>query len=82
MSRVGSKIITVPDNVKVFIENGIEVNRKVWEPEYWKNRGFIDYKDGKRNGLRKEWYTDGQIKKEGNYKNDKKMKLLSFSYFV
>ena len=22
MSRVGSKIITVPDNVKVFIENG------------------------------------------------------------
>ena len=23
MSRVGSKIITVPDNVKVFIENGM-----------------------------------------------------------
>jgi hypothetical protein len=36
---------------RVFIENGVEVNRKVWEPEYWQNRGFIAQKDGKQVGF-------------------------------
>ena len=46
---------------KVFIENGIEVNRKVWEPEYWKNRGFIDYKDGKQVGFIPSFFTRNSL---------------------
>ena len=31
--------------------------------------GETTYKDGKRNGLKTEWYEDGQKEKEGTYKN-------------
>ena len=46
---------------RVFIENGVEVNRKVWEPEYWKNRGFIDYKNGKQVGFIPSFFTRNSL---------------------
>jgi len=46
---------------KVFIENGVEVNRKVWEPEYWKNRGFIAQEDGKQVGFIPSFFTKNAL---------------------
>jgi len=46
---------------RTFIENGAEVNRKVWEPEYWKNRGFISYKDGKQVGFIPSFFTKNSL---------------------
>lgn len=44
-----------------FIENGVEVTRKVWEPEYWKNRGFISSKDGKQVGFVPSFFTKNSL---------------------
>ena len=44
-----------------FIENGVEVTRKVFEPEYWKNRGFISYKDGKQVGFIPSFFTRNSL---------------------
>jgi hypothetical protein len=44
-----------------FIENGVEVTRKVSEPEYWKNRGFISYKDGKQVGFIPSFFTKNSL---------------------
>jgi len=46
---------------KTFIENGVEVNRKVWEPEYWQNRGFIAKKDGKQVGFIPSFFTKNSL---------------------
>lgn len=46
---------------RTFIENGVEVNRKVWEPEYWKNRGFISYKNGKQIGFIPSFFTKNSL---------------------
>lgn len=46
---------------RTFIENGVEVNRKVSEPEYWKNRGFISYKDGKQVGFIPSFFTRNSL---------------------
>ena len=44
-----------------FIENGVEVLRKVHEPEYWKNLGFISYKDGKQVGFIPSFFTKNSL---------------------
>jgi len=46
---------------RTFIENGVEVLRKVHEPEYWKNRGFISYKDGKQIGFIPSFFTRNSL---------------------
>jgi len=44
-----------------FIENGVEVLRKVHEPEYWKNLGYISYKDGKQVGFIPSFFTKNSL---------------------
>jgi len=46
---------------RVFIENGVEVTRKVSEPEYWQNRGFIAVKDGKQVGFIPSFFTKNSL---------------------
>jgi hypothetical protein len=46
---------------RTFIENGVEVNRKVSEPEYWQNRGFISVKDGKQVGFIPSFFTKNSL---------------------
>jgi len=46
---------------RTFIENGLEVLRKVHEPEYWKNLGFISYKDGKQVGFIPSFFTKNSL---------------------
>jgi antitoxin component YwqK of YwqJK toxin-antitoxin module len=33
---------------------------------------FLNYRDDKKNGLYKEWYKNGQLKYQVEYKDDKK----------
>jgi hypothetical protein len=46
---------------RVFIENGVEVNRKVSEPEYWQNRGFISVKDGSQVGFIPSFFSKNSL---------------------
>lgn len=46
---------------RTFIENGVEVLRKVYEPEYWKNLGYISYKDGKQVGFIPSFFTKNSL---------------------
>lgn len=46
---------------RTFIENGLEVNRKVSDPEYWRNLGYISHKDGKQVGFIPSFFTKNSL---------------------
>ena len=45
----------------------------IWKDEYgqWKSTG--NYKKGKKDGVHKSWYRNGQIEAQGDYKNGKEI---------
>ena len=62
-------------------KDGLYTNLKIIDKNLGgKKSEVVTYKDGKEDGLHTTWYENGQKRKEGTWKDGKKISSKSYSY--